>query len=367
MPLKPITVRTCEAIARGEAGLPALPENGQTSALFDYEDPMGARWAVFPVFRQGEDGRLTGLGTAFALDPWGALMSAHHVFAEMERWVPLAAAAVEAGPAGAPRYTMEAPADRGFRVLLGVGLVFGRPRVPEGGLAPITRYAWLGLPGDDPLAALRGEPDVRPLDLVMMEARIHAERRLECLPLRRSPVGPRPGETVLAIGFPEISAFEGDRAEAVVVGARMKAAYGEVVALYLEGRGGVRGTPIFEVQADWPGGMSGGPVLNLRGEVVGVVSRSIAAANGGELGTGVATWIEPLHQHLSAYAPTLHPDDPLARLAPCIHSGDDIAGLFRDEASARAEAERLGADYAVSQCIVRADAVGFPQLFAARP
>ena len=46
--------------------------------------------------------------------------------------------------------------------------------------------------------------------------------------------------------------------------------------LFPAGRDAVNKTPVFEVEANWPSGMSGGLIFNEAGNVIGVVSRSLA-------------------------------------------------------------------------------------------
>jgi serine protease Do len=44
-----------------------------------------------------------------------------------------------------------------------------------------------------------------------------------------------------------------------------------------------RAWPVFRVEADWPGGMSGGPAFNEAGHVIGVVSTAVVGAKVGQL------------------------------------------------------------------------------------
>lgn len=97
------------------------------------------------------------------------------------------------------------------------------------------------------------------------------------VPIRVSGRCPRKGDTVVAVGFPEIE----DKILDANVGQHllseaMYAGYGTVTAAHPTGRDRSNPKSVIVVEADWPGGMSGGPVFNESGEVVGLVSLSIA-------------------------------------------------------------------------------------------
>jgi serine protease Do len=55
----------------------------------------------------------------------------------------------------------------------------------------------------------------------------------------------------------------------------MKGAFGRITGYFPSGRGRRNPTPVYQVEANWESGMSGGPVLNQAGEVIGVVSHSL--------------------------------------------------------------------------------------------
>jgi serine protease Do len=105
------------------------------------------------------------------------------------------------------------------------------------------------------------------------------------VPIRVSGWCPRKGDPIVGVGFPEIE----DKNLDANVGQRllseaMYAGYGNVTAEHPTGRDRSNPKPVIEVEADWPGGMSGGPVFNESGEVVGLVSLSIAPEKSGEPG-----------------------------------------------------------------------------------
>jgi serine protease Do len=78
-PHYPITVATCEDRNLNERLHPLVPEGDEGPALFRVQDPFGLRKAVVPIFQADSTDILTGMGTAFSLDPWGSFLSADHV------------------------------------------------------------------------------------------------------------------------------------------------------------------------------------------------------------------------------------------------------------------------------------------------
>lgn len=298
MNLSPILIQTCEARARGETPRPLRPSDGESPYLFRLQDPFGIRKAVIPLFWQEPDGHLRGLGSAFAVDPWGRFGTAAHVLAEANE----RGKVVRDGSG----WRVIMPNGERFVLLLGCGMAFGTVALPPFALAPVTGAWSPGLQGNDPLKALTGEMNVRPIDFSLIDAQVAAEAGVENLLMLSRPRGPRVGDTVVAIGFPEIDTFRGDATQALTtISEGMFTAYGRVTALHPSGRDESTPTPVFEVACNWPPGMSGGPVFNTCGEVIGIVSRSLPPEVGSDVGVGWATWLETLNE-LPRWAPTLN-------------------------------------------------------------
>lgn len=210
-----------------------------------------------------------GVGTAFHVDGFNRFLTAYHVIDF-----------VESALGGRPV------------LFLGMnGIVFGTVSIPPDCFVPVHQvFASLMEPGD-PLAALRGQPVRRPaLDVASLEpdAIGSGARPPQTLPVRSSGWTPRLGERVLAVGFPQLDLSEVDGArQAALLEEGMYGAYGRIVAVHGRGVSRSNPSPVIEVESDWPGGMSGGPVFNERGEVIGLVSRSLRA-EGSHPGTGYA-------------------------------------------------------------------------------
>jgi serine protease Do len=294
-----ITVQTCEARASGEQPVPLIPEHDEPPQLFRLQDPFGVRKAIVPLFWAGPDGDLEGLGSAFALDPWGHFATADHVIAEGRTRGRLSR------PADNADWHVKMPSDEGFVAILGFGLAFGTVGIPPSAVVSVTQAFSPCVSGNDPLKALDGSCDLRHIDLAVLTTTRPRAGLIANLPIVSSPRGPKIGDIVAAIGFPEIQTFRGSAdAARTVIEEGMFVAYGQVTSLYLNGRDASDPTPVFEVTANWPPGMSGGPVFNAQGVVIGLVSKSLLPTSDNERGVGWATWFAPLIE-LSKWIPSL--------------------------------------------------------------
>jgi serine protease Do len=336
-----ISVQTCEDRAAGEPACPFRPEGDQTPALFARQDPFGARKAVVPLFWMDADGDLQGMGTAFSLDPWGGFITADHVIAGIR-------AGARCSPNGDGNFRVKAPSDAGFVAVLGYGVVFGTVGLPQEAIAPIIGAWTPGIEGNDPLATLHGRHDFQPLDLAILRALPLQPGWIHCLPMRSRPPRPKVGDTVIALGFPQIDTFRGPQEDArTIIEEGMFAAYGRVTALLPDGRDRSTPTPVFEVEANWPSGMSGGPVLNSAGEVVGIVSRSLEPEPGADFGVGWATWLEAL-PFLAEAVPTLDDSNADRRRGWAVVQDFPwtLAGVYATEAEADERLSAAGGGFA---------------------
>ncbi|WP_352956276.1 serine protease [Mesorhizobium sp. M1322] len=293
-------------------------------------------------FWMASDGDLQGLGTAFAIDPCGGFMTADHVIAD-------ARAHGRTLRTSDGDFRVEMPSDAGLIAVLGHGLVFGTVGLPQEAIAHVGRMWSPVLPGSDPPAALQGRSDFQPIDLALLQTRSPAPDHIRNLRMRSRPRGPRPGDMVVAVGYPQIDTFRGDREDArTTIAEGMQVAYGRVTQVHPQGRDSTTPTPVFEVEANWPSGMSGGPVFNAEGEVIGLVGRSVAPETG--IGTGLAwaTWLEALRD-LPVWAPTLDPENREWRCGWAVLRSEPwhLAHMFGTVEAARAAATTFGAAYSV--------------------
>jgi serine protease Do len=287
----PFVVRTCEAIASGSARAHRLqPTKGRPFSPFEIYDPFGLRNAVVPVFRQGVDGLMCGVGTAFHVDGFGNFLTAFHVV----------------------DFLGQIPESRPILFFSMHAVVFGTVRIPPDCFVPATEVFSSMVDAADPLAALRGKTVRQPaIDAAVLRAAEHGPRAKapQTLPVRRRGWSPRLGEVVLAIGFPQLDLSEVSEAmQTALLNEGMCGAYGRITDIHPNGTSTSNPTPVFQVESDWPAGMSGGPVVNQRGEVVGLVSRSLRATPS-ESGVGYGVHFALAHD-VELLTPTLDHDNP---------------------------------------------------------
>lgn len=137
----------------------------------------------------------------------------------------------------------------------------------------------------------------------------------------------------------------------------MQGAYGRIVDVYPHGRSLTNPTPVFEVEADWPSGMSGGPVFNRRGEVVGMVSRSLRARDDA-VGAGFAVHFE-VAQDMAPFLVALDADNPgwrycwglisvqshqIVRAYPTRKAAEGAQATFEEEVVLLKLSHKLGSD-----------------------
>lgn len=283
-----ISVRTIEAETGLRRNWTLSPQDGDdsTGRYFLVQDPFNIRMAVVPLFRGKGDGSLEGLGTAFGISPSGILLTADHVISEYRE----RSRAINSDSLN-PKFAY--PDGEFLIAFLSPGLVFGTVGIGPEHLPVIVAAHTPIKPGDDPLRQLRGEPHFIPADVSVLRTQ-PLSAKLHTLPLHLSRNDPKVGDRVVAIGYPQIDTVNEDLPRVVTrVEEGMFASYGHVTAIYPNGRDRGNGTPVFEVDAHWPSGMSGSPVLNTDGRVIGLVSRSIEA-NDDHPGVGWASWLSHL-------------------------------------------------------------------------
>jgi serine protease Do len=310
---------------------------------FSIQDPFGLRRAIVPVFRRSPDGSTLGLGTAFSIDGWGGMITADHVV-DHSRALHLREIM--------PNALISADASRSSHsaILLGYGLAFGTVVIPAECWAPIVRIDAIVDRHDDPIAELRGDSPYRiAADVAGLTAALHPKApaiRSLALDLRWRP---SIGEIVFAVGYPELD-FKAMRPDEVkeYLSEGMFGVYGAITNIFPIGRDKTRPTPVFEVEADWRSGMSGGPVFNQHGRVIGVVSYSLPpSADSPGMGYAACLGLIP---EMPGLIPTVDANNPAHRLGFAVYRSTPWA--LECVKPTREDAElvraKLGADYAVA-------------------
>lgn len=263
-------IRTCEGSSEVHGRIHGYEsKQGARFSPFEIYDPFGLRNAIVPVFCQQVDGKMYGVGTAFHVDGFGNFLTAYHVIDFVEKHL-----------AGRPILFLSMHA-----------VVFGTINIPPNCFVHAQEVVASMMETDNPMAALRRLPTRQPaIDAALLKTGEIGPgvRRPQTLPLRMKGWIPEVGEMVLAVGFPELDLSEVDEAkQSALLTEGMYGAYGRVVTVHEQGTSTSNPTPVFEVESDWPPGISGGPVFNSNGEVVGMVSRSLRAMSG-HAGAGFA-------------------------------------------------------------------------------
>jgi serine protease Do len=312
---------------------------------FKITDPFGLRKAVVPLFCHTPEGRIYGIGTAFHIDGWGNFLTAEHVIdfsrAHLPRGGldPTKTALLDASKVARPL------------VFLGMGLAYGQPRVPDWAIASVTYINSITAENDDPMAALRGELGHRiAVDIACLSVHISPAPTIPLsVPVRLNAWSPTIGEQVLAVGFSELNCtqFEEPRLRNLIKEG-MYGAYGVITNIFANGRGSSNPTPVFEVEANWKSGMSGGPVFNRQGEVVGIVSRSLEP-DGSLRGVGYAAWLSG-KPSLPGLVSNLDPMNPGMRVGYGVFCPEpwQFVGMFKKQDDAKRAAASHGQDYLVA-------------------
>lgn len=287
------------------------PENFFTEGTkekFLIQDPFGLREVIQPVVSLSKvENSITGLGTCFQVSPW-LWLTAHHVVHHS------VASAFPEGEVGAVGFSM--------------GLVCGTAGFIStdifGEIVQCVTYKTTDATSSDYL------PGPKPPEIVIDAAalRVNVEN-LKKAPLRSplpiSRVGPKIGDEVLAIGFPILgSKFDSDSARSIFE-ERMFGASGVVKMIHPAGTSASKPWPTFEIEGDWEAGMSGGPVINTLGQVVGLVSSSFAPD---ESGPGIGFAVNLPFIPLGLIAPELDLLNPGFSIGFGVFASGDLRGFF---------------------------------------
>lgn len=336
----------------------------QAQSIFEVHDPFSLRRAIFPVFKRSLDGSLQGLGTAFHIDGWGTLLTADHVVDFVRDESPGHVIKPDVRTDLDPTVTPHAVA------LLGIGLVFGTVAIPDGAFAPALEIRSPVSEHDAPMRLLRGDTAFRIADdIASMRVLMHKDSpRSAALALARRKSRLCVGDPVLAIGYPKLRFEDLSRTGANdYLEEGMHGVFGEISAIYPFGRSEYDRMPLIEVSADWQPGMSGGPVFDREGHVVGIVSKSIPP-DGPETGVGYATYL-PWIRDLQMMTPTLDLENPGWRLGYGVLKKQTwaLAGFFQTLPEATSKIQEATLSYQIAYGANRIGSNDFVEIRSLNP
>lgn len=340
MLIEPFHLSTCEDAAKKEKPIVCTPIPENPFEPFLIQDPFGLRKAIVPVLKRSMNGDILGMGTAFHIDGWGTFLTADHVidFAREHQISASDWAEIQQNSTG----------DHAV-LLLGIRLAFGRGPIPKEAFS-LVEYMAFPMKGKHNPSTNRMEPE-RAADLAVMRTTIQSDDQnipqTHFLPVRSSSV-PSVGETVLAVGFPELNCQRlDDSSQRAFLTEKMYGAYGKITAIHPRGRGKNQSapTPVFEIECNWRQGMSGGPVFNSTGEVIGLISSAMALSPNG---VGWATCLGAIPD-FDSFVPTLDTLNPGWRRGWAVLRSKPwhLAGFFQTETDAQHLACSMNMEYQV--------------------
>ncbi len=276
-----------------------IPKHFMTKGSKDYfliQDPFGLREAIQPVVSISTvEDKITGLGTCFQISPWG-WMTAHHVVLHKDgnSFPPN-----EVGCVGFSPGLMYGAV--GFVTTDYFGEIAER-RV----YLPTEQPNPLGIPGPKPPSIILDVAVLRVVTSNLKKAPLRSP-----LPLAKTPV--KVGDEVLGIGYPILGSTYRGADQPMLFEERMYGAAGVVKEILPTGTDSTHPWPTFRIEGDWRSGMSGGPVINLQGEVCGIISRSFEPTDT-DPGVGFAVHIPAVNKipalTTSLLAPEVDPVNP---------------------------------------------------------
>ena len=184
------------------------------------------------------------------------------------------------------------------------------------------------------------------------------ERKTTFLPIRVGCTGSvKVGDRLMAVGYPGIKSWRRPDAQAVTYQEEMRGSVGTVIEVSSDWDHDRKIWPTIVVDARWRPGMSGGPVFNENGEVVGIVSRGIDEQEDGAA-CSRALWLEALPYRSDIYG-SVDPGNPgwICGWGVC-NNATSLIDFFQTQEAAEAFAAKHG-----SQLNVRAVSTLHPLSF----
>lgn len=235
--------------------------------------PFGFGGCTFPLFATDND-MAKGLGTGFFIEGFDLGITAEHLMDVASIDMP-----------HSDQHSLDlSRARHGMTALLPIdAVIFGDVIIPPAYCQTVQRFMFDLVEDEDPLLRLRGQRRfARRSDILFMEFPVSAALPAQAHRPRVTTQLPAAGDWVCAVGYPDVELLKGpgDELEMLISEIGMAISFARVTTVFLEGRSPRETAPVVFVESDWPAGMSGGPVFDASGRVVGVVSRELVTEKG---------------------------------------------------------------------------------------
>lgn len=237
--------------------------------LFLVQD-IGLRSRVLPLFSfnpEADNEQLAGHGTAFRIDPWSRCITAFHVLEDL----------FEMNNIG-PKINLKPNLRLAALEFENHG--YGRVSIPDGSWRPLSgSYSFCSIE-QQPLKAAQLR-NFTELMVLQIRPSTQSEGCMPYFPIDLNRWRPRNSEHVLALGYADLGRSSvGNEEVNQPISQYLYASLGKIIDFEPADGNRTRPWPIMRVDANWPGGMSGGPVFNEAGHVVGVVSTGFKGEGG---------------------------------------------------------------------------------------